>query len=483
MGTVGYILLGLLALAVFLLLAAAINALRIRAKETAAQPVLTWTDEEVALDAQRLSRMIQVPTISVAPGGDLTEFRKLQTLMRELFPRAFTACEISDFDGSLLLRWKGRDSSRSIVLMGHQDVVPATEPNWKHPAFSGALEGGRIYGRGAMDCKCTLMTELAAMEELLAAGFMPACDVYLASSANEEISGGGATVTANYLKEHGVRPEIILDEGGVVSEKFFPGLSGQCAVVGVTEKGFINLKVTAKSRGGHSSTPPRNNPIARLAAFIDDMERTRPFAKRYSPVVLRMFKRLAPSLSFPMRLLFGNMWLFAPLLKVLLPAASPFGEAMLATTFCFTMCDGSPAPNVIPAEAHALCNLRCIAHQDMEETVALFKKKAARYDLDVEVVTGRNSSDIVDMDGKAFSYLERCVRACLPDVSVVTPYMMMGGTDCREFETVSDGCLRFCPIRLSPEQLSSAHSVNESVDAVALTEAHKFYRYFIENYR
>jgi carboxypeptidase PM20D1 len=101
----------------------------------------------------------------------------------------------------------------------------------------------------------------------------------------------------------------------------------------------------------------------------------------------------------------------------------------------------------------------------------------------VEVVTGRNSSNIVDMDGKAFSYLERCVRACLPDVSVVTPYMMMGGTDCREFEIVSDGCLRFCPIRLSPEQVSSAHSVNENVDAVALTEAHKFYRYFIENYR
>lgn len=483
MGTVGYILLSLLALVALLLLAAVINALRIKAKKTPAQSVLTWTDDEVALDAQRLSRMIQVPTISVAPGGDLAEFRKLQTVMEELFPRVFATCEINDFDGSLLIRWKGRDSSRSMVLMGHQDVVPATEPDWKHPAFSGVVDGGRIYGRGAMDCKCTLMTELAAMEELMAEGFTPACDVYLASSANEEISGGGAAATVNYLKQNGIRPAFIMDEGGVVSSRFFPGLSGQCAVIGVTEKGFINIKLTAKSRGGHSSTPPRHNPLARLAAFINEMERTRPFAKRYSPVVLRMFKCLVPSLSFPMRLLFGNMWLFAPLLKVLLPAASPFGEAMLATTFCFTMCDGSPAPNVIPAEAHALCNLRCIAHQDMEATVALIKQKAAKFDLDAEVMTGRNSSNIVDMDGKAFAYLEACVRACMPDVSAVTPYMMMGGTDCREFEGISDGCLRFCPIRLSSEQISSAHSVNENVNAQALTEAHKFYRYVIENYR
>lgn len=483
MGTAGSILLGLLALIILLLLIAVIRALLLKRKPGNKQTVLTWSDEDVALDAERLSRMIRIPTISVAPGGDLTQFRKLQDLLKELFPHVFETCETVDLDGSLLLRWKGKDSSRSIMLMGHQDVVPATEPDWKHPAFSGEKDGGKIYGRGAVDCKSTVMTELAAMEELMAEGFTPACDVYFASSVNEEISGGGAVATAKYMQEHGIRPELILDEGGVVSEKFFPGLSGQCAVIGVTEKGFINLKVTAKSHGGHSSTPPRHNPLARLAAFIHDMERTRPFAKRYSPVVLRMFQRLTPSLSFPMRLLFGNMWLFGPLLKAILPAASPFGEAMLATTFCFTMCEGSSAPNVIPSEAHVLCNLRCIAHQDKDETIALFKEKARKYDLEVEVLSGNHSSNLTDMDGAAFRYLESCIRTCLPDVPVVTPYMMMGGTDCREYEIVSSGCLRFCPIRLSSEQLSGTHSVNENVDAAALAEAHKFYHYFIENYQ
>lgn len=482
MGTVGYVLLGALALILLLLLIAVINALRLKARPAQGKAAISWTDEDVSLDAKRLSEMIRVPSVSVPQGGDVTEFRKLQEVMRELFPRVFEACEIMDLSGSLLLRWRGKDSSRSIMLMGHQDVVPAMEPNWKYPPYAGEIAEGKVYGRGAVDCKCTVMTELAAMEELMAEGFVPACDVYLASSVNEEISGGGATETARLMLEKGIRPEIVLDEGGVISTRVFPGLSGYCAVIGVTEKGFINLKITAKSHGGHSSTPPRHNPLARLAAFISDMERTRPFKKQYSPTVRRMFESLAPALPFPMRLLFGNLWLFAPLLKVILPLASPFGEAMLATTFCFTMCEGSAAPNVIPPEAYVRCNLRCISHQDSEETVELVKKKAAQYDLDVEVEAARGSSALVDMDGAAYAYLADCIRACMPGVTV-TPYLMMGGTDCREYEIVSAGCLRFSPIRLSPEQLSGTHSVNENVDAAALAEAHKFYRYFIENYR
>lgn len=477
----GYILLGLVALAALLLLAAVVNAVRIKARPAGGKPAISWTDEETALDAKRLSAMIQVQTLSKKPGEDMADFRSLQQVMRQLFPCAFAAAEVTDLDGSLLFRWKGKDSSRSIVLMGHQDVVPATEPDWKFPPFSGTVDEGKIYGRGAIDCKGTLMTELAAMEELMAGGFTPAVDVYIASSVNEESFGGGATATAKYMEERGIRPEIFLDEGGMITAKFFPGLAGQCAVVGVTEKGFINLKVTAKSRGGHSSTPPRHNPIARLAAFVNDMERARPFKKAYSPAVKRMFASLAPALSFPMRLLFGNLWLFGPLVRALLPAVSAYGEALLATTFCFTMCEGSPAPNVIPAEASMLCNLRCIAHQDLDETVALFKKRAAKYDLGVEVLTGRNSSRLADMDGKAFRYLTDCVRACVPD-AIVTPYMMMGGTDCREYEGLSSGCLRFSPLRASSEQIAGAHSVNENVDVASLIEAHKFYRYFVENY-
>ncbi len=481
MGTFWSILIGVLGAVALLILIAAANALRIKAKPGRDAAAISWGADDEALDATRLSRMIQIETLPVAPGGDLKKIRELQALLKELFPRVFETCDAVDLDGSLLLRWKGRDSSRSIVLMGHQDVVPASEEGWDYSPFSGAIERGRVYGRGAVDCKCTVMAELAAMEELMGEGFMPACDVYFASSCNEEISGGGSHATARYMKEHNIRPEIVLDEGGVVSEKFFPGLRGQCAVVGVTEKGFINLRVSAKSEGGHSSTPPRNTPLARLAAFIDGMERARPFKKRFPPAVRAMFARLAPHLSFPMRLLFGNLWLFAPLLKVVLPMASPFGEAMLATTFCFTMCEGSSAANVIPPEADVVCNLRCVSHQDAEETIALFRKRAAKHGLEVEVLTARGASNATDTAGEAFTYLSRCIEECFPGVAVA-PYMMMGGTDCREYEGISSGCLRFSPVRLTPEQLVSEHSVNENIDVCALAEAHKFYRYFIENY-
>lgn len=479
---IGYVLLGLLGIFLLLLGVAALRALCLRAPKGAGESAISFTKEDAALDASRLSRMIQVPTISVEPGGDRTEFARLHAILEELFPHVFAACERTDADRSLLLRWKGKNSARSIVLMGHQDVVPALEPDWKFPPFAGEISEGKVFGRGALDCKCTVMTELAAMEELIASGFVPACDVYFASSADEEIAGGGARQTVELLEARGVRPELVLDEGGVISTHVFPGLTAPCAVVGVTEKGFINIKVIAASRGGHSSTPPRDNPLARLAAFICEMERARPFTKRFSPVVLRMFRALAPSLAFPMRLLFGNMWLFAPLLKLILPLASPYGEAMLATTFCFTMCEGSAAPNVIPPEAYALCNLRCIAHEDLEQSVALFKKRAEKFGLRAEVMAGRTSSQVADLDGAAYAYLEKCIHQCMPGVTVA-PYLMMGGTDCREYERISRGCLRFSPLRVSPEQIAGTHSVNENVDVEALAQARKFYRHFIENYQ
>lgn len=482
MQIVGYVLLGLLALILLLLAAAALNAARMRHARAQGTPAISWTKADEALDAQRLSRMIRVPTISAAPGGDMSQFHAFQGVLRELFPHVFAACAFTELDGSMLLRWQGKDGARSIVLMGHQDVVPAREPDWKFPPFSGEISEGKVYGRGAVDCKCTLMTELAAMEELIAEGFVPACDVYLAASANEEISGGGATATVAHLEAQGVAPELVLDEGGVISTNFFPGLQGECAVIGVTEKGFLNVKLTARSAGGHSSTPPRNSPLARLAAFICEMERVRPFKKRYSPTVLRMFKAISPALTFPMRLLFGNMWLFGPLLKLVLPLASPFGEAMLATTFCFTMCEGSAAPNVIPPEAYVLCNLRCISHEDLDATVALFTERAKKYGLAVTVMEGRDSSKLAALDGAAYQYLEDCINACIPGVTV-TPYMLMGGTDCREYERISPSCLRFTPISVSQAQIAGTHSVNENVDAEALAQAHKFYRYFIENYR
>lgn len=482
MTTVGIVLLCLLGVLLALLLIAVVNAMRIKKTVSADPSPLAPTPEEEAHYADTLSRMIQVPTVSLRGRHDLTEFHKLHDVLRARFPHIAKELEWTELEGNLLLRWKGSDSSRdAILLMGHQDVVTAEEREWKGDPFSGDVRDGKIWGRGAMDCKCTVMSEWQAVEELLAEGFVPPCDVYLASSIDEEISGTGAPMTVEYLKNKGIRLAAVMDEGGGISDNVMPGLAGKCGVIGVVEKGYTDLKIVARGAGGHSSTPPRHTPLARLADFVSEVERKHPFKKVMTKPVVAMFAAMAPYMSFPMRLLLGNLWLFKPLLTHVLPAVSSYGEAFVSTTFAFTMCSGAQTPNVIPDEAYVVCNLRPALHQNGAESIAIIEKYAKKHDLTVEVLETRDASSAADTDGPEYRYLADCLNRCFPDV-VVAPYYVSGGTDCRNYDLVSDNCLRFCPVYMNPQQLGAMHAANENIDVDALARSVKFYKYYLQNH-
>lgn len=479
----GYALLCLLGLFVILLAVAVIRAIKIKSSPSSAKPAITVTKQEEEQYANTLSAMVRVPSVSSRGQEDLAEFENLQRVMREKFPNVFEKMECVNLDGNLLLRLPGKDSKRNgVLLMGHQDVVPADPEGWKHAPFSGDIADGCIHGRGAMDCKCTVMAEFQAMDELIAEGFVPECDVYLASSVNEEVSGGGSEKTVEYLKSKGIRLDVVMDEGGALMKAVLPGMKGWCAAVGVTEKGHMNVKIIAKGNGGHSSTPPKNTPLARLAAFITDMEKARPFKCELSPTVKAMLESAAPMLDFPVRLLLGNLWLFKPLLLKVLPMVSAQAHAFIATTFAFTMCDGSRATNVIPGEAYVICNLRPAHHQNAQQSLEVLRKYAEKHDLELEVLTETDASGCADINGEEFKYLTKCVNECYPEAGVI-PYLMTGGTDCRNYEPVSDNCLRFCPIRMTDAQLKAMHAVNESIGVSELAESVKFYKYYIKNHK
>lgn len=479
---VGYILLAVLGVFVMLILAAVVNAVRIKAKPIKGKETLKFTSEEEKMYAGKLSDMVKVPTISKRANEDLTEFYKLHKILEKDFPLVHEKLEKTEIKANLIYRWKGKDSSRAFLLMGHQDVVPAEETDWKYDPFSGEIADGAVHGRGAMDCKCTVIAELSAVEELLQEGFVPECDVYLAFSANEEIFGGGADLIVDYLLEKKVNLLSVLDEGGTIMENAFPGISTDCAAIGIVEKGNCNIKITAKGSGGHSSTPPKNTPIARLSAFVNEVETKKPFKKKLGEPVKRMFSDVAPYCSFSMRLVLGNVWLFGPVLKALLPAFSSFGEAFLSTTCAFTMSGGSKAPNVIPDEAYVVCNIRPSIHEDADASIAVLEKIAKKYDLKVEPMNRRSASKITDPDGEEFKYLKQCLNDVLPDVCV-TPYFMAGATDSRFYERVTDNCLRFCPVKMTPSQLAAMHAANENISTNYLAEGVKFYKYYIKNHK
>ena len=437
---------------------------------------------ELKIAEEKLGAMIRIPTVSKHEHEDLSQFYRFHQELEKLFPLIHEKLEKTVLNGTLLYRWKGADQGKLPVLfMGHQDVVPASDEGWSVPAYSGVAKDGCLYGRGTLDCKGTMYVQLQAVEELLDEGFIPPCDVYLEYSINEETGGDGAASAMRYLREKGIRFAFVMDEGGAVIDEAVPGMDKPYAVIGVTEKGYMDVKITAKGKGGHSSTPPRNTPAARLFAFAAEIERKRPFKKVLIPEVQEMFRQMAPAFSFPLRFLLGNLWLTKPLVMAAMPMVSPFGEALMATTCCFTQMKGSEAANVIPKEPYLIANLRCSVHQNCEESLNVLKKYGKKYDLHFEVLQQRDASPVSDIHSAAYGFIEKTIKAHFPDAGV-SPYLIMGGTDCRHFHALTDTALRFAPVRMTNEQNASCHAVDENVTIASLAEGVRFYKRLLKDY-
>ena len=436
---------------------------------------------ELKIAEEKLGAMIRIPTVSKHEYEDLSQFYRFHQELEKLFPLIHKHLEKTLLNGTLLYRWKGADPQKlPILFMGHQDVVPASDEGWSVPAYSGIAKDSCLYGRGTLDCKGTMYVQLQAVEELLEEGFVPPCDVYLEYSINEETGGDGAAAAMRHLRDQGIRFAFVLDEGGAVIDEAVPGMDKPYAVIGVTEKGYMDVKITARGKGGHSSTPPRNTPAARLFAFANEIEWKRPFQKKMIPEVKEMFRQMAPAFSFPLRFLLGNLWLTKPLVMAAMPMVSPFGEALMATTCCFTMMRGSDAANVIPKEPYLIANLRCSVHQNCEESLAVLKKYGKKYDLDFEVLLSRDASPVSDIHSDAYRFVEATIRSHFPDAGVA-PYLIMGGTDCRHFHALTDTALRFAPIRMTNEQNASCHAVDENVTIASLAEGVRFFKRLLKD--
>ena len=435
-------------------------------------------DEQESLRlAKKLSKMIQVDTTSHTGGDDPEKFRAFHKTLAELFPLVFSKLEKTEIDGNLLFYWKGRSSEKPILLMSHQDVVPA-EGEWSHAPFSGDIADGKVWGRGASDTKCSVMAFFEAVEQLLAEGFTPPTDVYLASSCTEEWAGDGAPKLVAELKRRGVELFLLCDEGGGIISEPIGGIPGNFAMVGVFEKGKADVKFTARSNGGHASAPMANSPIARLSAFVTDVEKHDPFRRKFLPEVSAMFARLAPYAPFGLRLVMGNLWLFQPLMKIVLPRVSAQAGAMLHTTIAFTMQSGADAYNVLPQEATLGANMRFIPHQGEQESLAIIRRLAEKHGLEMEVIHANDYSETVDIHGEAFRQVERVIGETFPGLPV-SPYVMTGATDAQFYQEICSNCLRFAPVIYGPEQMKGMHGIDENIEYNCLPGAVDFYKNLI----
>ncbi len=428
--------------------------------------------------AQRLARLIQKETITAVDSADKTKFYQFHELLRETFPGVFSVCECETFNGSLLLRWKGKSADAPILLMNHQDVVEAPGA-WKYPPFSGTIADGRVWGRGALDTKGGLWAMLEAANELVAEGFIPEHDVYFMSSCTEECDGTGADLISKTLEQRGIRFRLVLDEGGMVVRDLILGAKGDFAMVGVGEKGCMDLQFIARSVGGHASTPEKNSPLVRLGKFMAAVERKKLFKTQLSPTVCEMLTRVGGSMRGLTGFIMRHAKCFKPLLKKLIPSASSAAGAMLKTTIAFTMASGSEGANVLPQEAWVVGNMRYSHHQGGEDSLRVVKKLAEKYGIETVIIEDGFSSPISDYHSEEFALIERAIGQVFP-TAITSPYVMVAASDSRYMSRVCDNCLRFTPFVIDDEQLDSIHGINESVEVSALAPAVDFYRYIIK---
>lgn len=458
--------------------------LGITAVKSAKAPALqgehpAFSDSELEKYAQSLSQMLRCKTISVRDSYDDTEFAKLRAVVEDWFPKLHQAGNRQIFSQDCwLYKIPGRDESRNILLMSHHDVV-AADDKWTRDPFGGEIAEGKVYGRGAADTKGSLCGILWAMEELLAEGFRPEVNVFIASSHNEELGGDGVTSLRSWFQEQGISLEVILDEGGAIVDPPLGNMKCEkCAMVAVHEKGRCRLTCTALWESSHVSlTGYKNNPVERMAAFIQEISGKQQFITRLSPPVEEMFKKLSPYCSFPMNLLFSNLWLFGGVIRKVLPGINATAGGMIGTTCAFQTIEGGTNEKICKATAM----LRFIDEKDLEKDLEVFRSVAKKYAIDVEIAYQEYYAP-ADLESKAYGYTMDCLKAVFPRYPAA-PYILPAGTDAWKLTPVCPCVIRFAPTRMSKQQLGSIHAADENLDVSAVAEAAAFYKYFVVNYR
>lgn len=433
----------------------------------------------------KLQALVRIPTVSYDDERaiDKTAFEALITELDLLFPLLHQHLELTRIrEHSLLFHWKGRSADRPVVLMAHTDVVPVDESApWQHPAFAGVIADGALWGRGTLDDKGALVGVCEAVETLLQRDFVPAQDVWLSFGAREEVSGPDAAETVKVLQDKGVRPWLVLDEGGAIAHEAFPGVQRPLGVVGVAEKGTTTIRIRADGLGGHSSTPAPNGPTARIARAVVRLEK-RPFPVSLPAPTVEMFRRLAPHAPVALRPLLANAHRLGPLLARALLAAGPEPAALVRTTMAVTMLEGSKAYNVIASSASAAVNLRLQIGDNVAGALAHLRKAIHDDSLSLEILDANEPSPVSPVDDPAFELLAATITELFPD-AVVTPYVMMAATDSRFFTTICPRVYRFTPYRMSRAQRESIHGYDEHLGIDDLEQGVEWYQRLIEAIR
>lgn len=452
--------------------------------EAFANPVVV--DEAGAI--QRFAASIRIATVSqTGQPIDSDAIAKFRDLLQTSFPRVHAAMTREVLpSGAMLFTWKGRNPSADpVILMGHMDVVPvdaATLDRWQHPPFSGDVADGSIWGRGTLDDKYAVLSLMEAAETLLAQGFTPARTVIFAFGDDEENGGPqGAANIVKLLQSRGLHAEFVVDEGGLIIKDMIPGLASPIALIGLSEKGFLNVRLSTKGAGGHSSEPPPHTAIGQLAAGLARLE-AHPFPGSLPEPTREQLLSIAPYLPFSKRMILANLWLTRPLV-----VASGLKNEKQAggyhTTTAEDMISGGIKDNVLPTEAQAIVNFRILPGETIDAVIEGVRSRVADPNIavaDAGSGISRNPSPVSPTDSEGYRTLSGSIRQFYPG-AVVTPYLMQQATDSAYYYAVSPNVYRFLPIEADPTIFTMVHGYNEHMTTANYVRVVQFEAQLVKN--
>ena len=489
-------------------------------------PTQSDTDFDAERATKNLQELVKFKTISYRDSSleDEAEFEGLVSALPKMYPHVFEKCEFLRLPNrALLFKWNCESDTASggvpgpnsefddshsafrtshsefddshsafrtphsafennreaVVFMAHYDVVPVNESDWEKPPFDGIIEDDVLWGRGTLDTKVTFNASLFAVDTLIARGYTPNRDIYLAYSGNEEINGEGAPTIIKYFQENNIKIGLVLDEGGAVCENVFPGVKGACGMIGIAEKGMLDLEYKIKSNGGHASSPKPRSTVGRLADACHAVE-THPFKMKMSDPVSRMFDTLGRQSTFLYRMIFANLWAFGWVINLLGKKSGGEINALIRTTVAFTQMKGSSASNVMPPEASMVSNIRLNPSDTVDSAVEYIRKTIDNDDIELHVLHGTNPSRISRTDCPEYEAVADAVRSTWQGCAV-TPYLMMQCSDSRHYGAVSDKVYRFSAMDLTLEERRSIHANNERIRLETIRKSCEFYLNLIQN--
>ena len=446
--------------------------------------------EKVDVDRfiNNLSRAIQIPTICNVDESvvDWSKFDEFHAFLKEAYPLIHEKLEMEIISTrSLLYHWKSENPDKEpIALLSHQDVVPVTpgtEDDWEYSPFSGEVADGFVWGRGAIDMKNHLIGVMEAVETLLEEGYVPQRDVYLCFGHNEEVMAEGelcgATCMMNWFKERGIKLDSVIDEGGAILEvKVDKVIDGHLAGVGLAEKGHVDFEISVNAKGGHSSQPPKHSALGKLSKILCNLENHQ-FKAELTPQLCSLFNEIGKNTTYPVRCVMSNFPILKPLLTKVCSEIPPVAS-MMRTTTAVTMANGSPAPNVLPQKASAVVNFRIMPGQTVEDVEKHIRKYAGSK-AEVKLLAGKNPSKISNTESRAFKAIEKICKG-MDNKAIVAPYLVMGGTDARQYEDVCDNIYRYSPFLMNTGLLLTTHGTNERIPVSSLEDGVAFFKRYIK---